>query len=239
MIRVGRRKTRDPEYPGFTPIVCLTKSSKYGELGPYCIEKDGIIFENYWQFSKIYTTVPCSKQRYSRFDRTVIWEHPAETHIRDGEPTDEYWSWRNKGFVNLYPVRYPVGFHHRKNCVSALFEKNPGVFYWLDYVESRKIIYLSGYVESVKKEPLFASLQKRFNLGENLLIIEVDGPHQESLDYYQEKYGLDDTFIENDTMLCTKKNLEIMLNDTKHPFGHGYCLAWLCWIFRLFPIWNK
>lgn len=26
-------------------------------------------------------------------------------------------------------------------------------------------------------------------------------------------------------MLITKENISIMLNDTKHPFGHGYCLA--------------
>lgn len=232
MIRVGRQKTlygkpQNPEYSNFTPIVCLTKSSKYGSLGPYCIEINGKIFENYWQFSKIYTTVPYSKQRYSRFDPKVIWEHPAETHISlEGEPTEEYWNWRKKGFENPYPVRYPVGFHHRKNCVSALFEQNPGVFYWLDYIESRMFIYLSGYIDSVKKEPLFVSLQSRLKQGENLLIIEVDGPHQESLKYYQETYGVDDSFIENDTILCTKKNLDIMLNDIKHPFGHGYCLAW-------------
>ena len=32
-------------------------------------------------------------------------------------------------------------------------------------------------------------------------------------------------FIKYKTMLATKENLDIMLNDTKYPFGHGYCLA--------------
>lgn len=68
-------------------------------------------------------------------------------------------------------------------------------------------------------------LKKWLQEGKNLLIIEVDGPHQESLDYYKEKYNVDDDFIVNSTMLATKENLEIMLNDTKHPFGHMYCLA--------------
>ena len=43
MIRVGRSKWEhgkriDPSYPGFTPILCLTKSSPYGELSPYMLK---------------------------------------------------------------------------------------------------------------------------------------------------------------------------------------------------------
>lgn len=33
-------------------------------------------------------------------------------------------------------------------------------------------------------------------------------------------------FIENGTLLASKENLQLLLNDAKHPFGHGYCLAW-------------
>ena len=36
--------------------------------------------------------------------------------------------------------------------------------------------------------------------------------------------GMDD-FIEKNTMLVTENNLLTMLLDTKHSFGHGYCLA--------------
>ena len=61
--------------------------------------------------------------------------------------------------------------------------------------------------------------------GKNLLIVDVDGPHQESLDYYKETYQVKDDFIENGTILVTKKNVNIMLKDTKYSFGHGYCLA--------------
>ena len=61
--------------------------------------------------------------------------------------------------------------------------------------------------------------------GKNLLILEVDGPHQESLPYYQATYHVNDKFIENHTMLATTDNLNIMLNDTKHSYGHGYVLA--------------
>jgi len=243
MIRVGRRiykgsKFVDPSFEGFIPILCLTKSSPYGDLGPYVmVTKDNVIFENYYQFSKLYKYVPYSKQTYSRYDSRVIWEHPSEVHVDSkGNPTEEYWKWRQKGFECKDPVRYPVGMQHRNKCLCSLWEKDPEeeekekVFYELDYIDSRKFIYLSKYVKLVSYLPSFQKLKKMLEKGKNLLknilIIEVDGPHEESLEYYKKEYKVKDNFIENNTMLATKENLEIMLNDKKHPFGHGYCLAW-------------
>ena len=95
----------------------------------------------------------------------------------------------------------------------------------LNYIEGRKGIYLPVYCQLAKEQPLFKALQQKLANGENLLIIEVDGPHQESLEYYKNKYGVDDTFIQNKTMLVNSENIKIMLNDEKYPFGHGYCLA--------------
>ena len=65
-------------------------------------------------------------------------------------------------------------------------------------------------------------LRERLLKGENLLIIEVDGP--KNPEYYKEKYGEND-LIQNDTMLITEHNIKIMINDPKYSFGHGYCLA--------------
>ncbi len=61
--------------------------------------------------------------------------------------------------------------------------------------------------------------------GQKLFIIEVDGPHQESLNYYKQTYGVGDDFIVNGSIDVTIPNMQIMINDTKHAFGHGYCLA--------------
>lgn len=90
----------------------------------------------------------------------------------------------------------------------------------MNLIEARKEIYLPIYKELVKKQPKFEKLVKLLKKGTNLLIIEVDGPHEESLDYYKEKYGVEDDFIENNTILATKENMDIMLNDPKHSFGH-------------------
>lgn len=112
-----------------------------------------------------------------------------------------------------------VGYESRHKCLFSV--SNTGERY--DYIEARKNIYLPLYIKLVKREPKFRELA--LGEGRNLLIIEIDGPHQESLSYYQEKYGVSSSFIKHGSIRANKKNLSIMLNDDKHPFGHGYCLA--------------
>ena len=240
-IRVGRctydkaGARTDPSFPGFTPIIVLTKSSAYGALGPYELKDEkGEIMENHWQKCKVYATIPASKQTYSRYDKTVIWDHPAETHAifkREPEATWQvlpaYFAWREKLEKAPKAVRYPVGFNHRHRCLFSLAERSDGVIdpTPLDYIAGRKVIYAPLYERLARKCPLFAKLQVRLNAGESLCVIEVDGPHQEALDYYVEKYGVSRDFIENGTMLATPQNLSIMLNDEKFSYGHGYVLA--------------
>jgi hypothetical protein len=234
MIRVGRIKdTRDVKnvkFYGFTPVVVMTASSPYAELSPYLLKtKDDVILENLWQFSKVYPRVPKVSLPYSRWDKTVIWSHPAETHVKETENgweiQDAYWDWREKGMSCEYPIRYPVGYSAsaRASCLFSLENEEGDP---LDYVEARKKIYLKNYVKLVRKEKKFTELKERLEEGENLLILEVDGPRQESLPYYMEKYGVEEDFIQVNTTLCTEENLAIFLEDTKHPFGHGFCLAW-------------
>lgn len=238
-IRVGRRIYTqngfiDPSYENFTPILVLTKSSAYGSLSPYELyDEKGRIMENIYQFNKVYENVPYSKQTYSKYDNTVIWEHPSELHAIKSENgdfydlTDKYFIWRQKGMYNKYAVRYPVGYNHRGKCLFSLGENTDGTINPnpLDYINARKKIYLPLYIKLVKQKTQFEELVKRYRAGENLLIIEVDGPHEESMSYYKNLYGVTHDFIQNNTMLVTPDNLKIMLNDAKHPYGHGYCLA--------------
>jgi hypothetical protein len=233
MIRVGRRKYApngtfvDPSYFDYTPILCLTKSSPFGDIGPYVLADDqGRIMENIWQFSKVYTNVPAVKLFESRYNKKVIWQHPAEIHVEADEPNAKYWAWRQKGMTAIYPIRYPVGFSNRQNCLYALKENPDGTISEpMDYVQARKSIYVPVYCSMVKTHPKFIDLKKRAESGEKLLIIEVDGPHQESMEYYKQTYGVPNSFIIKNTIGVTEHSMQIMLNDPKHPFGHGYCLA--------------
>lgn len=235
MIRIGRRVYHrngtytDPFFPGFTPVIVLTKSSEYGSLGPYVLKDErGFIMENIYQGSKAYEKVPAACEKYSRYDRTIIWEHPEETHIdSDGNLTSEYYAWRKKLMANPYAVRYPLGFGNNKYCKYAYRDGHEDER--LDYIQTRKLIYVPLYCSLVKKQKQFQELKQRLEKGENLLIIEVDGPHEESLYYYKKKYGVEDDFIINNTMLLTEANNKIMLNDEKWPYGHSYALG-LCLI---------
>lgn len=254
-VRVGRcTYTRtgervDPVEPGFTPIVVLMKShSKWGVLGPYELQDPhtNVILENLWQFSKVYADVPRSEQKKSRWDPSVIWAHPAERHVVQDDAKNvrlspQYFAWRAKGFACSQAIRYPVGFDGRHKCLFALAPaaaaslsdsllpdgKNvlipPSV--QLDYIAARKEIYVPEYTRLVKLHPLFQELVNRVRRGENLLIIEVDGPHEESMAYYKTTYGVPDSFIERQSVEATRFNLGILLRDPTHPYGHGYCLA--------------
>ena len=229
-IRVGRliingKDRSKPMVPGYIEIMVMTASSKYGKLGPYVLKNDqGLIMENVWQFSKVYESVPKVKIAFSQWDSRTIWEYDSEVHVDQNKDTnDAYWTWRSKGMKNTDSVRYPVGYAKRGECLYSL--KDEYSKHRLSYIEARKDVYLPTYINMVKNEKQFIELKKRLERGEKLLIIEVDGPHQESLEYYKKEYKVSDSFIEKGTMLATKENLKIMLEDAKHPFGHGYCLA--------------
>jgi len=236
MIRVGRILYDDkkrpiyPKYQGFTQIIVMMYShSNYYPVSPYYLKDNNErIMENIWQFSKCYKNVPETKQYYPRSHTKVIWQHKAENHLDDNDNiNDEYLAWRKKGMNTKDFIRYPVGFNHRSQCKFALAENIDGSInnQKLNYIEGRKAIYLPVYCNLAKKITLFNLLKNRLNNGENLLIIEIDGPHQESLEYYKDKYKVNDDFITNNTILINEQNINIMLNDEKHPFGHGYCLA--------------
>jgi hypothetical protein len=207
------------------------KSSPFGPISPYGLQDEqGRIMENVWQFSKVYRQVPATTCCYSRYDKRVIWQHPAEKHVdEDNRLLPAYFAWRHKGMSSRDAIRYPVGFSGRHACIGAVVSDEPSSgeheHEFLDYVQARQQIYLPLYTKLLSNHAMFVGLQKRLLSGENLLIVEVDGPHQESMPYYVERYNVPANFIENNTIEVNQHSMRILLNDAKHPFGHGYCLA--------------
>jgi hypothetical protein len=244
-VRVGRisytkgHRGSLPAFEGYSPVVCLTADSPYGSLSPYELrDEKGRCIENLWQFAKIYPNVPAVRRVRSRIDSRVIWDYSAEQHIDEEakQVLPSYWEWRKRGMEVPFPIRYPVGYikDARASCRGALWngqldptEPFPVQFptSLLDYVSARKAIYVPLYEEYVKIQPQWKGLAERLASGENLLILEVDGPHEESLPYYIDKYSVAQDFITGDTVVASDKNLDIFLNDELHPYGHGYCLA--------------
>lgn len=231
-IMVGKRTynghgfTQTLTPPGFVTIVVMVRTDydKYelGTLSPYNLKVGEVIFENYWQFSKVYREVPAVREPYSRSSPKIVWEYPAQKHVSDAdEILPEYWEWRHKGFAGKDPIRYPVGFRARSSCLFSLSESGER----LDYIAALKQIYLKEYSKAVKLHIDFASLRNWLAHGVNICIVEVDGPHVELMKYYKERYGVAHDFITGYGMIATLENLRIMLNDPVKPFGHGYCLA--------------
>lgn len=218
--------------PGTKKILSLTKSTAYGELSPYLMKRNGILMENEWQFSKLYEAIPSVNEKEHRYSDNY-WVWPGQVHVDRRKSsnlieclTPEYFEWRKAGMECPFPVRYPVGYSHRHACIGCYYCPKPnGSARILDYITSRKKLYLPLYLKIVEKLPLFHELLSEVKAGTDITIVEVDGPHQESLQHYQDKYNVNEDFIVDHVMLSSPENLNIMLHDEKHPFGHGYCLA--------------
>jgi len=216
-VRVGKynyKTKQEPKTPGYTNVLIHTT----GDLSPYTMkDKDGVIMENYWQFNKIWETVDAIKQPLSQYmpDR-IRWEHPKETHMKNGKPTREYWKWRKKGFSHYRWVRYPNGFKNHSQAKGSVYG-NPNNYEILGYIEARKKIYFQKYREIAIKTPQFKELKSILNKGGKIQINEVDGPRYES----EYPYNL----TKNGSMDMTEKTLRALINTPNQAFGHGYALA--------------
>tara|TARA_R100001163_G_C5067572_1_gene206816 strand:+ start:1349 stop:2056 length:708 start_codon:yes stop_codon:yes gene_type:complete len=195
-----------------------------GDLSPYTMkDKNGYIMENYWQFSKIWDKVYSLRQGLSKWHPHIIrWEHGEEQHmdLSDSENPvilPEYWQWREKGFNNSRWVRYPVGYARHALAKGSVIGDADN-FRIVDYIEARKKIYFPKYKEIALDTFEFKNLKKRFESGEKLQIVEVDGPTFDA-DVYP--YNL----VEDGSLGMNREILEALINNPKQAFGHGYCVA--------------
>jgi hypothetical protein len=88
--------------------------------------------ENAWQYAKVYNC-----------------------HLKDGEPTEEYWAWAKRGWDNSYAVRYPMGR-------GAIPEYSLWDGRKLGYVEARKSIYYPLYEKAARDTSAFKKLKELY-----------------------------------------------------------------------------
>lgn len=170
------------------------------QLTPYYLrDENGHIFENIWQGSKLYEFV--AQQTEIKAGK-VIWNHPTETHVVNGQVLPAYWAWRRKIYNNPYAVRFPNGYYGRDKCLGALWQVDDQ---WrlLSYIAARKRIYCEVYADLVQKTEAFAMLKTLHSQGIDLQLCEMDV-----------RPGL-----------VTRDVLQTELHNTKQSFGHGYVLA--------------
>jgi hypothetical protein len=170
------------------------------QITPYYLrDEEGHIFENIWQGSKLYEIV--TEQREIKAGK-LIWSHPTETHVVNGQVLPKYWEWRRKVYKNTYAVRFPNGIHGRHKCLGALWNDN-GMWQLLPYIAARKKIYCKIYAELVKNTEAFTMLKTLHEQGVNLQLCEMDVRPN----------------------VITREVLRAELHNSKEPFGHGYVLA--------------
>lgn len=90
----------------------------------------------------------------------------------------------------------------------AEFEGHPP----LDYVQSRKRVYVPEYSALIKDRPELAQLRDLVASGRSVTVYDFDGPRAP----------------EDNAPLCLEVTPELLtekLHDTRHPFGHGYVMA--------------
>lgn len=214
MLCVGKYNYKTKTYPilkGFHTIVIHTT----GPLSPYVMkDSQGRIMENIWQFSKIWETVDQISQPISQYMSDKIrWQHTKETHF-NGIITPSYWKWRNKGMYHDKWVRYPNGFKNHKNVIGTVTEDGEII----DKFQARLEIYYKTYCEIAMTTKLYKDLQKMWDEGTNILIIEVDGPT------YSDEYPYNQTV--DGVLMISPEVLDALILGNQ-AFGHGYSLAGL------------
>jgi hypothetical protein len=89
---------------------------------------------------KTFSNVPKITWKPPSSYKGEVLTHPEEEHLTNGEVNQNYWNWRQKGFECRYPVRYPVVFKKRCECLYLLKDGKK-----LNYIEGRKEVYLAEY----------------------------------------------------------------------------------------------
>ena len=81
----------------------------------------------------------------------------------------------------------------------------------MDYVTSRKKVYVPEYYEMIKDSERIAHWKKHLEEGNDLVVYDFDGPR-----------------LDDGSVTCMELTKELMIekiNKTQFPFGHGYIVA--------------
>jgi len=150
---------------------------EYRDLSPFVLPASPARnFENLWQFSKVY---------------------PKYTDV-DGNPTPEWFKWRQSGFADKVAHRYPMGKG-----------KIPLYSYWegekLGYIEARKRIYAPIYAKYVVSTEGYRLAKEIYESGQVLVLRDYDA-------YDHIKLGL---------------SLQDVINDPHRKMGHAFVILML------------
>lgn len=144
---------RDMKTPGTVDTTSHSSADWSTGLSPFSLgpvtlygSRTARIFENAWQFAKLYP------------------EHADA----DGQPTNQYWTWAEKGWNSTKPFRYPLGKKRKPLC--SLWDGRR-----LNYIAARKQIYVPLYQEAVRHTRAYEMLQRLYLEQGQLTLFDFDG----------------------------------------------------------------
>lgn len=166
---------KDRPKKDYVEINATTKSNTWSRgLSPMLV---GMIFsdngiaknmENFWQYAKVY-------------------KHHVD---QDGNPTQEYFDWKNKGYNKDWADRYPAGKGSIPLYTWYCGEK-------LNYIEARKELYLKYYKEAVIKTEAFKKLKEVWQdckkNNKDLILLDFDAYNHRILNYTWDQILHDET----------------------------------------------
>lgn len=129
--------------------------SLYHTLSPYCLKTDGneeqfnqggIIFENFWQGSKlwpIFYNTEIYVHHALRNNPKHLWyeykcDNGSECHLIQNVIQPKYFEWRSTIFNCSKPIRYPNSYKRTSQVAFSLLLDKNNKQSRLDYIEAKK-----------------------------------------------------------------------------------------------------
>jgi len=154
------------------------------------------------------------------------------THIEGGY--EGFWNfeafWQSGKVFEDIPEEKVKAFWHKvdeakrrypgskgKKVLYARFEHAPDEK--MDYVTSRKKVYVPRYFELMKDREMAVRWKKMVEEGKDIVLYDFDGPR-----------------TEEGGVLCMEVTVDLLrekIEDVRHPFGHGYIVAG--WLKGIYP----
>jgi hypothetical protein len=226
---------RPTDEKGFVTVNVLKwNNSKWKTLCPYYLRTDGqelqqndgnVLFENFYQGSKVFKKLKPQEQYASRFHRDAkyLWfkSDMSDALVRPAGQvldTQTYMRWRDSVWSCQHPIRYPNG-RAQKPEFTLLIDSS-GQEHRLDYLEARRQVYFREYCRLVRGTKEYKELLGLLIAGKNLMICEMDVPAAGKGGLY----GKCCSGSVSDTLSLAI--LEGLLDDPSEAFGHGLCLAY-------------
>lgn len=221
------------KYPHLTFINVLSwqRDNPNRHFSPYYLKTDGneknynpggIIFENFYQGSKVPEYTYSISAYAHKTHKTPIWTYfipdDKEKIVMDNDVINYagYDKWQKSLWACRYAVRYPVGYHKRHDIKFSLVRDKYGNETRYDYLNARLNIYVAEYNRLVT--PFIKPLIDKLKMGKSLVICEVDVPKNDK----KGEFGIG---CDSDEMcLIDLDKINKLLIDLSEPFGHGLSL---------------